>query len=114
MADATENPDQEGQKGVEPLSSQPATQPLDAGRRAVQRACLPLPDPYPDYVTCPHCGEPEVEVWCYMSGVRCHNCGEWIAHETPACKGKSPACCIALTQQPSQTEQLPPDAGAVE
>ena len=41
---------------------------------------LPLPDPFPDYVTCPHCGEPEVEVWCYEEAARCHHCGGWIAH----------------------------------
>jgi ribosomal protein S27E len=30
---------------------------------------------YPDYVTCPHCAEPEVEVWSHDETVRCHNCG---------------------------------------
>ena len=41
---------------------------------------LPLPDPYPEYVPCPHCGEPEVEVWCYQTGVNCHRCAGWIEH----------------------------------
>ena len=36
--------------------------------------------PYPDYVACPHCGEPEVEVWCYQAEARCHNCGRVFAH----------------------------------
>mgnify|MGYP001583633018 FL=1 len=29
---------------------------------------------YPDYVCCPHCGEPEVEVWSDEKTARCHNC----------------------------------------
>lgn len=32
----------------------------------------------PDYVPCPHCGEPEVEVWPGAAPVRCHNCGEIV------------------------------------
>ncbi|HLE28992.1 MAG TPA: hypothetical protein VI793_12790 [Anaerolineales bacterium] len=39
--------------------------------------------PYPDYVPCPHCGEPEVEVWCYEKTVRCHNCGKTFEHAVP-------------------------------
>jgi hypothetical protein len=35
-------------------------------------------------VTCPHCGEPEVEVWCYESTARCHNCGGWIERHPQA------------------------------
>lgn len=73
-----------------------------------ERASLPLPDPYPDYVTCPHCGEPEVEVWCYMRRVRCHNCGGWIEHETPACLGNSAVCQAWLAQQVNPTAQSPP------
>ncbi|HEY4687957.1 MAG TPA: hypothetical protein VIK33_01505 [Anaerolineae bacterium] len=46
---------------------------------------LPLPDPFPEYVACPHCGEAEVEVWCYQAGVHCHTCGGWIDHARPAC-----------------------------
>lgn len=38
---------------------------------------LPRPDsPYPDYVTCPYCGELEVEVWSNQKTGRCHNCGQ--------------------------------------
>ena len=58
---------------------------------------LRLPDPYPEYLACPHCGEPEVEVWCYQRRVRCHNCGEWIDHNPsqdcnihPFCQGGAP------------------------
>jgi hypothetical protein len=53
---------------------------------------LPLPDPYPDYVRCPHCGEEEVEVWCYQSQVQCHNCGQWIEHTPPPGCGTYPFC----------------------
>jgi hypothetical protein len=42
---------------------------------------LPLPDPFPDYLPCPHCGEPEVEVWCYQTRVQCHRCGDWFEHQ---------------------------------
>jgi hypothetical protein len=48
---------------------------------------LPLPDPYLDYIACPHCGEPEVELWCYQKRVQCHACGQWIDHTTPVCYG---------------------------
>lgn len=41
---------------------------------------ISLPDPYPDYITCPQCGELEVEVWCYETKAQCHNCGKWIDH----------------------------------
>jgi len=39
--------------------------------------------PFPDYVTCPQCGEPEVEVWCYATTVRCHACGQVFEHALP-------------------------------
>ena len=42
---------------------------------------LPLPDPFPDYLICPHCGEREVEVWCYEQRAQCHRCGGWIEHK---------------------------------
>jgi hypothetical protein len=48
---------------------------------------LPLPDPYPDYIVCPSCGEPEVEIWCYEASARCHACGAVISHHPPACFG---------------------------
>jgi hypothetical protein len=53
---------------------------------------LPLPDPFPEYVSCPHCGEPEVEVWCYQAEVRCHQCGQLLPHRQPSCFGTSPIC----------------------
>lgn len=55
-------------------------------------ADLPLPDPYPEYLTCPHCGEPEVEVWCYQREAICHQCGGRIPHTPPPCLGCSPLC----------------------
>lgn len=57
---------------------------------------LPLPDPYPEYMTCPHCGELEVEVWCYQTRVRCHRCSEWIAHTPAVCRGTSAICRAAM------------------
>jgi transposase-like protein len=30
----------------------------------------------PDYVPCPFCAEPEVEVWSGETVTRCHNCGK--------------------------------------
>lgn len=53
---------------------------------------LPLNDPFPEYVSCPHCGELEVEVWCYQKRVQCHNCGQWFEHQPPPCHGSSPIC----------------------
>ncbi len=44
--------------------------------------------PFPDYVTCPNCHEPEVEVWCYQVRARCHQCGYTFEHLLPAeCAG---------------------------
>jgi hypothetical protein len=48
--------------------------------------------PYPDYVVCPHCGEPEVEVWCYQATARCHNCAQAFEHPFPP--GCAPGCKI--------------------
>lgn len=43
-----------------------------------------LPEkPYPDYVTCPHCGELEVEVWSDQKQGRCHNCGQVFDYPLP-------------------------------
>ncbi len=53
---------------------------------------LPLPDPFPDYLVCPHCGEEEVEVWCYQTEARCHVCGEMLPHRPPVCWGTSDKC----------------------
>ena len=48
-----------------------------------------LPRPFPDYVSCPTCGEPEVEVWCYDSSAQCHACGQTFQHALPAeCVGQ--------------------------
>ncbi len=46
-------------------------------------ANLDLQRPFPDYLACPHCGEPEVEVWCYDLTVQCHACGQGFAHALP-------------------------------
>ncbi len=65
------------------------------GSRARENRCdpgltesgLPLPDPFPEYIVCPECGEPEVETWCYETLVFCHACGAAIRHRPPACFG---------------------------
>ena len=48
-------------------------------------AMLPVEhtQPFPDYVACPHCGEPEVEVWCYTTIATCHACGQTFKHALP-------------------------------
>jgi hypothetical protein len=53
---------------------------------------LPLPDPYTDYIVCPHCGEPDIEIWCYQQRVQCHNCAGWIDHESPQDCPNQPSC----------------------
>jgi rubredoxin len=40
--------------------------------------------PFPDYVICPQCHEPEVEVWCYALQATCHNCGHIFDHPLPS------------------------------
>ena len=35
-------------------------------------------------MTCPHCGAPEVEIWCYQAAVQCYNCGAWIENQAQA------------------------------
>lgn len=47
-----------------------------------ERLALPLPHPFPEYLTCPHCGEPEVEIWCYQKAVQCYNCSGWVENKT--------------------------------
>ncbi|MEK7441023.1 MAG: hypothetical protein AAB571_07045 [Chloroflexota bacterium] len=42
------------------------------------------PNRYPDYVTCPHCGEPEVEVWGDQPNATCHQCGQTFNYTPPA------------------------------
>ena len=68
--------------------SQPTPNPLriDPGTQ------LPLPDPFPEYVRCPHCGEPEVEVYCYQAEAICHNCGKASPHARPPGCGTYPYC----------------------
>jgi len=53
---------------------------------------LPLPDPFPEYLTCPACAEPEVEVFCYQTEATCHNCGHVFPHERPKSCGTYPFC----------------------
>lgn len=53
---------------------------------------LPLPDPFPEYVQCPHCGEKEVEVFCYQTTATCHNCGKEFPHTPPPKCGTFPFC----------------------
>jgi len=67
---------------------------------------LPLPDPFPDYVTCPQCGELEVEVWCFQVQVRCHHCGQWFTHTPPACFGSSDLCRQAAREAAGQLPQF--------
>ncbi|OGO35113.1 MAG: hypothetical protein A2W35_11535 [Chloroflexi bacterium RBG_16_57_11] len=55
---------------------------------------LPLPDPFPDYLACPHCGEPEVEVWCYQTRAQCHRCGGWFDHAPHDHCKIGPACQV--------------------
>lgn len=68
--------------------------PIVSGQRRLEQlhleptSGLPLPDPYPDYLPCPYCGEPAIEVWCYQSRVQCHNCGGWVGYSPPSsCPG---------------------------
>jgi ribosomal protein S27E len=65
-------------------------------QRTDPRTGLPLPDPYPEYMPCPHCGELEVEVWCYQARVRCHHCGQWITHTPAPCRGTAAICRAAM------------------
>ncbi len=73
--------------------------PPAGDERVDARTGLPLPDPFPEYIRCPHCGEPEVEVWCYQVRVRCHNCGGWCEHTPMACRGSTPACRARVEQE---------------
>lgn len=82
----------------------PAGEP--PSRRPETRPSLPLPDPYPDYIACPHCGEREVEVWCYQKRVRCHQCGVWIAHTPATCRGTSAACQPLAAQEDAELDAL--------
>ena len=70
---------------------------------------LPLPDPFPEYIHCPHCGESEVEVFCYQTSVRCHNCGREIEHARPPGCGTYPFC--KRSEPPSDHEKPPQEEG---
>lgn len=61
---------------------------------------LPLPDPFPEYVPCPFCGEAEVEAWCFQIQVICHNCGKTFEH-TPFSKCRTDPTC--RPQPPAET-----------
>lgn len=61
-----------------------------------QQADLPLMDPFPEYFTCPNCGETEVEGWCYRPEVKCHSCGHVFSHPVPACFGTLPICQLPV------------------
>ena len=65
-----------------------------------------LHQPFPDYVPCPHCAEPEVEVWCHDLSARCHACGQAFAHALPVeCAERcDPVRC--KTEHPSATQLL--------
>jgi hypothetical protein len=76
-----------------------------ASRRVDPRTGLPLPDPFPEYVPCPHCGEAEVEVWCYQRRVRCHRCGAWVVHTPASCRGTSPLCQAYAAQEDADTPE---------
>jgi hypothetical protein len=53
--------------------------------------------PFPDYVICPQCGEPEVEVWCFDLKASCHACGHEFAHSLPT---ECASTCDAESHQP--------------
>jgi transcription elongation factor Elf1 len=53
---------------------------------------LPLPDPFPEYVVCPNCGELEVEVYCYQETAHCRSCGHEFMHQRPTGCGTFPFC----------------------
>jgi hypothetical protein len=53
---------------------------------------LALPDPFPEYLACPACGEAEVEVFCYQTEAKCHNCGHVFPHPQPPGCGTFPYC----------------------
>lgn len=72
-------------------SALPPLPPAD-GERIDSATGLPLTDPFPDYVTCPNCGELEVEVWCYQSEAKCHQCGHVFPHIGPEFCGQRYYC----------------------
>lgn len=61
---------------------------------------LVLPDPFPEYVSCPYCGEAEVEVYCYQAEARCHACGQTFEHARPKGCGTYPFCARGTAETP--------------
>ena len=59
--------------------------------------------PYPDYVTCPHCGELEVEVWSNQKQGRCHNCGQVFEYPLPTKDPLKPAADTPA-EQPDESQ----------
>jgi len=70
-------------------------------------AMYDLQRPFPDYVTCPHCGEPEVEVWCYDSMAHCHACGQTFTHMLPIVCGDHCDRAHCETRHPPVTHSHP-------
>jgi hypothetical protein len=56
---------------------------LDWVRQRLSDRPLPLKGRYPDYVTCPHCGTPEVEAWSDAPAACCHECGQRFPYPPP-------------------------------
>jgi hypothetical protein len=77
---------------------------MDAPNRCspeIDESGLPLPSQFPEYLTCPNCGEPEVEVWCYEKEAVCYNCGCVFPHPLPRCFG-SKNCKVQLPEKDEQ------------
>ena len=70
-------------------------------------ATLDLQRPFPDYVTCPHCGEPEVEVWCYNPAALCHACERTFVHALPTTCGDRCDRAQCETRHPPVTYSHP-------
>ena len=49
----------------------------------MQPGSIDFARPFPDYIACPQCGEPEVEVWCFDLKAICHACGHEFSHSLP-------------------------------
>ncbi|MCC6165970.1 MAG: tellurite resistance/C4-dicarboxylate transporter family protein [Caldilineaceae bacterium] len=85
---ALEQPFEPGEESVHPGTGQrhgfARTAPLGMLPQAPEACRVFGGAPFPDYVTCPQCGEPEVEVWCYQSVSYCHNCGRVFHHRRPS------------------------------
>jgi hypothetical protein len=82
--------------------------PGENGERIDPETGLPLLDPFPDYVVCPHCGEAEVEVWCFQEGGACHNCGKWVHYPKPPFCGVAPYCKRGEKENPATADSPGP------